>query len=176
MKKGILLIVEDEADLSEILIEMLAPCCAEIYSVPNGKEALMILQQNEGIHAVLSDINMPQMTGFQLLAQLRGEGNNIPFVALTAYGDQENMRESIRLNVTDFLAKPFDSKELIDVINKVLRYGMELESMQKNISEIFNEYKISPEKITAIDACNRSSVMARIENSKHAKSLVLKSK
>ena len=38
MTKGILLIVEDEADLSEILVEMLAPLCTEIYTCPHGKE------------------------------------------------------------------------------------------------------------------------------------------
>ncbi len=176
MKNGILLVVEDEADLSEILVEMLAPYCAEIYTAPNGKEALNIIQQNKGIHAVLSDINMPQMTGFQLLAQIRASGSNVPFVTLTAYGDQENMRESIRLDATDFLTKPFDRKELIEVISKVLIYGVQLQNMNQKVSEIYKEYKISSEKLNTISECDRTSKLSRIELSKYANSLLSKAK
>ena len=169
MIQGILLIVEDEPDLSEILVEMLAPICKEIYTAPQGKEALDILSLNRGIHAILSDINMPQMTGFQLLAELRSAGNHIPFLTLTAYGDQENMRESIRLDATDFLTKPFERKELIDVVSKALIYGIELEKVQKSIQNLYASTELSSGDIDKLNEFHRLKMSLRIENSKYIK-------
>lgn len=171
MTKGILLIVEDEADLSEILVEMLAPLCTEIYTCPHGKEALEILKQHQGIHAILSDINMPQMTGFQLLAHLRSMGSFIPFITLTAYGDQENMRESIRLNATDFLTKPFDRKELTEVVTKALNYGIQLEQVQTEIASIYSQAKIPQDLIEKLNELGKQTMAKRIENSKYSKTV-----
>ncbi len=170
MQKGVLLIAEDEVDLLEILVEMLAPYCAEIYTTSNGKEALEIFNKNPSIDAILSDINMPIMTGFQLLAKLRETGSVIPFVTLTAYGDQENMRESIRLNATDFLTKPFERKELTETVNKVLNYGMQLKNNQQIIASVFQDLNITNDKVNIINKCYQSSNILRIENSKYSKS------
>ena len=168
MEKGILLIAEDEIDLSEILVEMLTPYCAQIYTASNGKQALEIYNKNPTIDAILSDINMPIMTGFQFLARLRESGNTIPFVTLTAYGDQENMRESMRLNATDFLTKPFDRKELTETITKLLKYGVQLKKNQQNISSLFQDLNIPNEKINTIKKYYQSSNILRVENSKYS--------
>ena len=170
MQKGVLLIVEDEVDLSEILVEMLAPYCAEIHITSNGKEALEVFNKNPAIDAILSDINMPVMTGFQFLAKLRGTGSTIPFITLTAYGDQENMRESMRLNATDFLTKPFERKELTETVTKVLNYGMQLKNDQQTIASMLQDLNISQDIVSVINKCYQSSNILRIENSKYSRS------
>ena len=70
LKQRTLLIVDDEPDILEILIECLTPLHLHIFKAHNGREACEILQNNE-IHAVLSDIAMPVMTGIQLLTSVR---------------------------------------------------------------------------------------------------------
>ncbi|OFZ31992.1 MAG: hypothetical protein A2622_12215 [Bdellovibrionales bacterium RIFCSPHIGHO2_01_FULL_40_29] len=169
MTQGTLLIVEDEFDLLEILVEMLSPVCGKILTTSNGKEALDVLSGTEKIHAVLSDINMPLMTGFQLLAQVRESGSIIPFVTLTAYADQENMRESIRLNATDFLTKPFDRKELADVIGKALRQGINLDEIQQEMQTRAQDLKITSEFLEYYQTYQKKIMGIRIENSKYIK-------
>lgn len=167
--EGTLLIVEDEVDLLEILVEMLTPCCAKVITVANGKEALEILAKAEPVHAILSDINMPQMSGFQLLAHLRGAGNAVPFITLTAYGDQENMRESIRLNATDFLTKPFDRKELAEVVCRAVIQGVKLRQMESEILEYFKKAGVSEKTMTEVKSIQRQIMTLRIEHSRYIK-------
>jgi len=77
----------------------------------SGEEALDYLNAN--LHEavlILSDINMPGMSGLELLGEIKGAFKNPPPVVMmiTAYGDEENYNEAKRLGADDFLTKPVD--------------------------------------------------------------------
>ena len=77
----------------------------------SGEEALEYLKDN--LHEavlILSDINMPGMSGLVLLEKIKGAFKNPPPVVMmiTAYGDKENYNEAMRLGADDFLTKPVD--------------------------------------------------------------------
>jgi len=77
----------------------------------SGEEALNYLNAN--LHEavlILSDINMPGMSGLELLGKIKGTYNNPPPVVMmiTAYGDEQNYNEAKRLGADDFLTKPVD--------------------------------------------------------------------
>lgn len=125
------LVVEDEEDLGEVLVELLREMDVLATHVPNGKEALEALDQGGDFDALLTDLNMPVMSGLDLMGHVRGRGHEIPIVVLTGYGDKEKAVEALRLGALDFIDKPFDVKTLLDVMTRVL----EISFRKKRVSE-----------------------------------------
>lgn len=81
----------------------------------SGEEALQCMEQykSEAV-LILSDINMPGMSGLELLAHIKEKNHTPPPVVMmiTAYGDEENYNKAMTLGADDFLTKPVDFKEL----------------------------------------------------------------
>ena len=81
----------------------------------SGEEALQFLGNNpSGVVMILSDINMPGMSGIELLKSIRQEHPAAPpkVMMITAYGDSDNHDQAIKLGADDFLSKPVDFNEL----------------------------------------------------------------
>jgi len=77
----------------------------------SGEEALDYLRPDRSqVVLILSDVNMPGMSGLELLRQIRETYDSAPpfVMMITAYGDEENRRQSIDLGADDFLTKPLD--------------------------------------------------------------------
>lgn len=145
-KMGNLLIVEDEPDIREILSELLEPHAAQIQTANNGREALDLIKKG-GIHAIMSDINMPIMNGFLLLTEVRTMSLLTPFVIVTAFGDKQNLLEAVRLNATDFLEKPFKTEEVIRVMKQALEFGIKLEELEKDLDQTFDSLPLPADEI-----------------------------
>lgn len=90
MKKGNLLIVDDETMLLKNLILNLEDHADEIYTAENGQQALKHFE-DKTIHCVVCDINMPVMNGVEFIKKLREQNNNVPFIFFTGHGSQELM-------------------------------------------------------------------------------------
>lgn len=89
----------------------------------SGEEAISYLENN--IHEavlILSDINMPGMSGLELLANIKSNYKKPPPVVMmiTAYGDQENYNTAMRLGADDFLTKPLEFKTLKEKLKEVI--------------------------------------------------------
>lgn len=125
-KRGRLLIVDDEVDIREVLRESLADHVDLIFEAGDGAEALEKLQ-TISVHAILSDINMPKMSGLELLRNLRKMGKNTPFIVLTGFGDKEMAIQALRLGAFDFLEKPFKEVNIIDVVDRAIELGKNIE-------------------------------------------------
>lgn len=84
----------------------------------SGSEALAVLNSSAGTDLVLilSDINMPGMSGLELLLEIKGRRPGMPVFMITAYDDQEKYREAMDCGANDFLAKPLDFGELKEKI------------------------------------------------------------
>ncbi len=89
----------------------------------SGEEALQLMEaMDQQAVLILSDINMPGMTGLELLEKIRNQYENPPPVVMmiTAYGDQQNRENAQRLGADDFLTKPLDFsllKEKLTTLN-----------------------------------------------------------
>ena len=83
----------------------------------SGEEALAFLNQlQQEAVLILSDINMPGMSGLELLRRIKEKYENPPPVVMmiTAYGDDENYNQAMKLGADDFLTKPVDFVQLKD--------------------------------------------------------------
>lgn len=136
-----LLIVEDEKDLRDVLKEVLSIEHSNIVLASNGEEALAALKANKNIRAIISDINMPVMNGFELLKRIRDDYNPIPFVILTGYGDPVSMRQAVQLNATDFLDKPIKNEDLLLVAKRAMEYGTLLAKIESEVEDLYKDSK-----------------------------------
>lgn len=112
-----LLIVDDEPDI-RLLARTLLAAEYDIVEATGGREALEILTARGDVEVVLLDIRMPDMDGFEVLAQLaeRELLEQLSVIAFTAYSDAKMVDEVFRLGAHGMLRKPFTFEELTGVL------------------------------------------------------------
>ena len=127
--KGIsLMLVDDNKDLLDFLHEALCQDFAEIITVSGGKAAVRALIDGKSPDIIVSDVNMPDGDGFWLCNELKKSEkySHIPFVLLTARGEDQSQSESYRLGADGFLAKPFEIETLMELIRSLMRSKAEI--------------------------------------------------
>ena len=110
-----ILVVDDEKDIQPLFEQRFRKEIrngkAEFVFAYSGEEALLRLEENKHEAVlILSDINMPGMTGLELLKQIKGRFHSPPPVVMmiTAYGDSENYKRAMELGADGFITKPVD--------------------------------------------------------------------
>lgn len=115
-----LLIVEDNEELSEIMVEHLNEYSYACDRALNGEEADMKMNDNS-YDAVLLDLNLPDTDGFDLLKTWRENHIVVPVLLVTARNEVEERVKGLQLGGDDYITKPFDFKELHARIQAVIR-------------------------------------------------------
>ncbi len=116
-----ILLVEDAAIMRKIEIKTLKSLYFEnIIEAENGNEAIRKLQEQEKIDLIISDWNMPEMDGYELLVWVRANEKykTIPFLMATGQGDSKQEQKAIVAGVSSFVAKPFNADELKNKIDE----------------------------------------------------------
>jgi CheY-like chemotaxis protein len=110
-----ILVVDDEADVQPLFLQRFRKEIRDhefdFSFALSGEDALNYLHTaHSEIVLILSDINMPGMTGIELLSRIRHEYETPPPVVMmiTAYGDEENRNQAMQNGANDFLTKPLD--------------------------------------------------------------------
>lgn len=156
-----LLIVEDEEVLRDILVESLTVLSPGLKAVNNGAEALELVK-SETFDAILSDINMPVMTGLNLLAEIRKLGIETPFVFLSAFGDKDNIQKALQLGANNFIDKPFSTELLLEVMGNALQLGVAMRELDDFYNAIgTNDSSVSQEEIQKMKAVRKTILMMR---------------
>lgn len=163
-----LLIVDDEPGLTKILSLLLKDDVNEIQIAKNGKEALALIRAGD-FDAVLSDINMPEMNGLDLLANVRQMNMEIPFVFLTGYADFENTREALRLGATDFIQKPFNPESIIEVMKKVIELGQLQKMIEAETESLYNKSDIPSDTKLKLRKMKQSILLMKLSSSIYKK-------
>lgn len=114
-----LLVVEDNVPLLESLVQLLSDEF-EVDQASNGEDGLFLAQQN--IHdAIILDVMLPEIDGFEVLQTIREEGSKIPVLFLTARDSLEDRVKGLDSGGDDYLVKPFQAAELKARIRALLR-------------------------------------------------------
>jgi two-component system chemotaxis response regulator CheY len=119
-----LLIVDDSTAIRKILLRVLNQTglpLGQVLEAADGKEALTVLEGKD-VSLILSDINMPNMDGLELLRTLRGspQWHDLPVVMITTEGGQARVQEAIELGATSYVRKPFSADLLRDKLAALL--------------------------------------------------------
>jgi len=115
-----LMVVEDEEHLAEVIAENLELEGFEVEVVNDGAVALEAIRKHAP-ELVLLDVMLPGLDGFSICERLREERNDVPILFLTARGSNDDRVRGLQLGGDDFLAKPFDLRELILRVRAILR-------------------------------------------------------
>ena len=147
-----IMVVDDEPDL-EVLISQkyrkkIRNNEMEFVFARNGVDALHKLDTNGEIDIILTDINMPEMDGLTLLANINEKYPLLKSVIVSAYGDMTNIRTAFNRGAFDFLTKPIDFQDLEITIDKTLQEANLLKQAEKDRSRLMtlqNELEIARE-------------------------------
>jgi len=147
-----IMVVDDEPDLEVLITQKYRKKIKnnelEFVFAHNGVDALEKLKNNGEIDIVLTDINMPQMDGLTLLANIHEKYPLLKSVIVSAYGDMANIRTAFNKGAFDFLTKPIDFQDLEITIDKTLHEANLLKQAEKDRSRLMtlqNELEIARE-------------------------------
>lgn len=145
-----ILVVDDEPPIRELLKDYLETKDYEVSLAVDGVDALELLQRDPAHDLILSDINMPRMMGFELLAEVEKKYPEIKRVLITAYNVEDYISLAIKFGVSNIIAKtaPFNFEEISAVIGNLLEgriFG--IQSFLKQGADIRRIPVISPKKV-----------------------------
>jgi len=120
LKRLRILYVEDDDIIRTELSELLSKFFGKVYVSKDGKEALeTYLHNQDDIHVILTDINMPKLSGIEVVKTIREINSKIPVIFATAHSDNEFLEEAIKLRVYEYIVKPIDIRYLLTTMNEL---------------------------------------------------------
>jgi len=126
-----ILIIDDDVQLTELLIEFLGSYKYKIVAKHTPEEGLEYLEKKEA-SVIILDIMLPGMDGFQVLRKIR-ENLSTPVIMLTARGEVTDRIVGLELGADDYLPKPFEPRELLARIQSILRRTHSLAAIIENV-------------------------------------------
>jgi DNA-binding response OmpR family regulator len=130
-----ILVVDDEPAISTVVRERLERDGFSVRTAASGEEALARLEGDPADLVVL-DLLLPGIDGFEVLRRLRGRGNNVPVVVLTAKDEDVDKIVGLELGADDYLVKPFNPRELTARIRAVLRRQHEVKALEAEVTKM----------------------------------------
>ncbi len=115
-----ILVVDDDPTIATLLQSYLEECGFAVHTVSNGRRCLDFLAGEVSVDAVVLDVMMPELDGFETLQEIR-RTSQIPVVMLTARGDHTDRIVGLELGADDYLAKPFHPRELLARLKAIFR-------------------------------------------------------
>jgi DNA-binding NtrC family response regulator len=128
-----ILVVDDEHSMCEFMQIMLGKEGYDVDAEQDGRRAIAKLGQRQ-YDLVIADLMMPQMSGLELMEEVRSEHPEMPFLVMTAYASVETAIEALKKGASDYLTKPFKIDEIKLTIQKTLE-NRELREQNKQLKE-----------------------------------------
>lgn len=141
-----ILLIEDNKEMRENTAEILELSNYQVLTAANGKEGIE-LAKKELPNLIICDIMMPELDGYGVLRVLGKlpETAAIPFIFLTAKAEKEDFRKGMSMGADDYLTKPFDDVELLDIIELRLKKSQiarkEYSSDVEGLNDFLNDAK-----------------------------------
>jgi signal transduction histidine kinase len=134
-----ILVADDEPDLETLIQQkfrhQIRAGAVSFVFVRDGMEALSVLEANQDVDLVVTDINMPRMDGLTLLEKVQQIEGNLSTIIVSAYGDMANIRTAMNRGAFDFLTKPIDFLDFESTITKTIRHVEVLREARRREAE-----------------------------------------
>ncbi|MBF0243993.1 MAG: response regulator [Planctomycetes bacterium] len=141
------LLVDDEVVVLEAFVDILEDDGYKIFTAENGILAMKVME-TEAIDIVVTDIKMPGMDGFELLAKIREKDKNIPVIMATAFATIEHTVEAMRRGASNYLIKPIQ----VDLLRAVLVEGAHKRNMLRENAGMLEDIRKQNEELSRLDA------------------------
>ena len=131
LKKYTILYIEDDDVIRTELSSLLENFFHSVIVASNGKEGLRTYLTNQNnIDIIVSDINMPELNGIDMVKKIRDIKDDVPIIFATAHSDSDFLIEAIKLRVKEYVVKPLDIRKLLIYIEDIAK-SLELEKLLK---------------------------------------------
>jgi signal transduction histidine kinase len=140
-----ILVIEDEDQVRQSYEDMFSFFGYEVESVPNGREGMSRITKKD-YDIVVTDLNMPEMNGIEVLKYIKKKKPYIEVIVITGYATLENAIEAMKVGAYDYFAKPIDIEHVRIVLSKCVQQiqsrkeNEELRSLTQRLKEL-NELK-----------------------------------
>lgn len=119
--KPLILIAEDSQEIKQFLAESVLPSAGyEVQTVGDGMSALTLSRELKP-DLVITDQNMPNLTGLELIQRLKKDDPHLPVILMTSEGSESLAVSAIRAGATDYLIKPFEAEQLLAAVGRALK-------------------------------------------------------
>ncbi len=122
-----ILLIEDELKVSEFIRRGLTEEGYQVVVAADGEEGAFEAGEGE-FDVVILDVMLPKKDGFAVLAELRGSGNTVPVIMLTALGEVDDRVRGLEAGADDYLPKPFSFDELLARIQALMRRSQSIQA------------------------------------------------
>lgn len=129
-----ILVVDDEETVRVLLQRILQASGYEAVIAANGKEALSVIADG-GIDVVMLDINMPGLSGIEVLGKISADWPDLCVIMVTAVADVQTAVTTMKLGAYDYITKPFDQDEALRKIRQAVVNWQERLTLRQNIAE-----------------------------------------
>ena len=113
-----ILVVEDSKPLREMLAHVLKDDGSQVDTARDGKEALD-KYYGAAYDLIITDLNMPEVTGIELIKKIREQDDLVEFIIITGYACLESAVDAIKAGAFDYIVKPFKVEELMVAVRNV---------------------------------------------------------
>lgn len=127
-----ILIVEDDLRIAQNISKGLSEKGYETETAYDGKIGLKMALSND-YDLILIDLNLPELNGYEVCAEIRKKKSSIPIIMLTALGETEDKIEGFEKGADDYLIKPFDFRELLARINVFIKRNERVVQQNTNV-------------------------------------------
>lgn len=158
-QRELILVVDDSEEIRNFLVQyVLAPMGYQTITAGDGLEGLqMAVAQKPDLMIV--DVQMPYMSGLELLRRLRQRRLHIPAVLATAHGSEQVAVEAFRLGVRDYVIKPFIIEEIQEIIERALRESrleMERDQLVRQLTRVNRRLRQQAQEVNALYGIGKS--------------------
>lgn len=143
MKKGRILIVDDEQGIRELLVSEFSKLGYEVFSAVDGEDAMNQLKTQK-TDVIVTDMKMPKVDGLDLLKYAKEHSPETEVIFITGYATVENALEAMRNGAYDFVQKPFNIDELVNLVDKAIEKTelKMLVALYESTNAIFSSLKL----------------------------------
>ncbi len=159
-KKIKVLYIEDDQRVRETTLLLLKEFFNKILTASNGDEGLKIYHK-EKIDLIITDINMPVMSGLEMVSKIREKDKDIPIIVLTAHSETDYLIQSIKLGVDGYILKPIDLNQFLEVIKKVLEKITLKKELEKNIY-LLKQYQKAVDELFIVSKTNSKGIITYV--------------
>lgn len=157
-----ILLVEDEEPARATIFRMLSKRVSIVYEASNGKEGYELYKKYKP-DIVLTDINMPIMTGIEMIRAIKDEGYIPFFVVMSAHSESKYLLEAISLKVNDYLTKPISIERLSTILENVDETLSTKRQLEEN-NVLLNQYKKAVDKSAIISKTDINGVITYVND------------
>jgi DNA-binding NtrC family response regulator len=136
---GAILVVDDDAEMRDLVCDVLRDRGHQVTAIGSGQEALKLLGQ-EDYALVLTDLRMKGMHGTELLNEVKRAYPDVGVILMTAFGSVETAVEAMKHGASDYLTKPVKNEELIRVVERGIREASLRREVNRLRREVHKEY------------------------------------